>query len=168
MSVDLIVYVQELRDLRAQLVKVPLRVQHQRLCHAFLSKHPGMQGEQVLFRRWMQAEMLAPGGVHGARAQQMRQWREFITGRRFVAASVGKLPERRDWVSEVAEPLVHWIRWGSWRFCSRCGRVRPDARLTSLLEPAVHEVQAECTGKVILSLQERVISVSCCFILISI
>ena len=160
MSAELIVYGQELRDLRAQFSKVSLGVQHKRLCHAFLSKHPGMQGKELLFRRWIQAETVAPGGVHGARAQQMRLWQEFITGRRFVAASVGKLPERRGWVTAVAEPLVHWIRWGSWRFCKRCGHVRPDARLSSLSRPAVNDVEIVCSGKVVFSCEEPDIEVS--------
>ena len=148
MSVDLVAYAQELRDLRAQLLKVPLRLQHQRLCHAFLSKHPGVEGEESLFRQWNQAETVAPGAVHGARAQQVRLWQEFISGHRFVAAAVGKLPERRGWVTAVAEPLVHWIRWGSWRFCKRCGHVRPDARLSSLSRPAVNAVENDCSSKV--------------------
>ena len=143
------VYAQELRELRAQLVNAPLRVQHQRLCDSFLRKHPGVEGKESLFRQWNQAESVAPGVAHGARAQQVLQWQQFISGHRFVAAAVGKLPGRRGWVTEVAEPLVHWIRWGSWRFCKRCGHARPDARLSSLTRPDVNAVENDCSNKAI-------------------
>ena len=43
---------------------------------------------------------------------------------------------------------MHWVLWGSWRFCRLCGRVRPDSRLTSLTTPTVHSVDAECSSKV--------------------
>ena len=138
----------------ADAVKLPPRRQHKLLRHAFLSKHPGMDGEESLFRRWMQAETAAPGGVHGARAHQMRLWQEFMTGRRFVVASAFKLPERRGWDLAVAEPLVHWMRWGSWRFCKQCGHARPDSRLSSLSRPAVNDVEIICSGKVIVSCEE--------------
>ena len=75
-----------------------------------------------------------------------------MTHRRFLAGGIGKLPERRGWVADVAGPLTHWIRWGSWRFCTRCGHVRPDARLSSLEHPAVHESKVFCSGKVMVSI----------------
>ena len=146
--------------MRAEFLQQPLRVQSKCLWAAFRSQHPGLHGEEALFRRWVQAESAAPGGVHGARARQMREWQEFITGRRFGAVSIGKLPERRGWASEVAMPLIHWICWGSWRFCKRCGHVRPDARLSSLSRPAVHDVDIECSAKVMVSCQEPDIEAS--------
>ena len=71
---DLDVYAQELRELRAKFLSVPQRKQHISLCSAFCEKHPGMQGAEARFREWIQAESVSPGGVHGPRAQQIREW----------------------------------------------------------------------------------------------
>ena len=67
-------YAQELREMRAPLLKLKQRMQGTRLCSAFLEKHPDMAGEEWLFRDWIQAESVSPGGVHGPRAQQIREW----------------------------------------------------------------------------------------------
>ena len=71
---------------------------------------------------------------------------------RFSPSAVGKLPQRREWAADVAGPLTHWIRWGSWRFCARCGHVRPDGRLTALSRPFVHNAAAFCSAKVSVSI----------------